>query len=339
MEAPPVQYVTTSDGYSIAYCVSGEGRPLVLLPNIWSHIQLFWRTPWRRSLFEALASRFKLVQFDGRGQGLSSRSVRSDHLGEDYCLDLEAVVARVGLERFVLVARNEFCQIAVPYALKNPSRVEALVLANPASDLYGGFDDLMRDRWEVYTETIARLTNLPSDPASIAADFREAVNQNDHVKLVRALREMNMLDGLERLQMPVLVIASSTSPLSSRELSAQVASLAPGAQYVSVDDPSGSSGLFSVDAETPPAVLAIEQFVAKVPGSEARAQVPLHSPLSTREVEVLRLVAAGQSNAQIADALVISQNTVIRHVSNIFAKIGVANRAEATSYAHRHGIV
>jgi DNA-binding CsgD family transcriptional regulator len=60
--------------------------------------------------------------------------------------------------------------------------------------------------------------------------------------------------------------------------------------------------------------------------------------LSGREVEVLRLVAAGKSNQQIADELVISMNTVIRHVSNIFSKIGAANRTEAASYAHRHSL-
>jgi DNA-binding CsgD family transcriptional regulator len=61
--------------------------------------------------------------------------------------------------------------------------------------------------------------------------------------------------------------------------------------------------------------------------------------LTLREVEVLRLVAAGRSNQQIADALVISHNTVIRHVSNIFAKTGVANRVEAATYASHHGLV
>ena len=57
-----------------------------------------------------------------------------------------------------------------------------------------------------------------------------------------------------------------------------------------------------------------------------------------REIEVLRLIAAGRSNAQIAEALVISPNTVGRHVSNIFDKIGAANRAEATAYALRNGL-
>jgi DNA-binding NarL/FixJ family response regulator len=60
--------------------------------------------------------------------------------------------------------------------------------------------------------------------------------------------------------------------------------------------------------------------------------------LTGREVEVLRLIAAGYSNRAIAQALFISPNTVLRHVSNIFTKTGVANRAEAAAYATRHGL-
>ena len=60
--------------------------------------------------------------------------------------------------------------------------------------------------------------------------------------------------------------------------------------------------------------------------------------LTGREVEVLRLIAAGQSNRAIAQALFISPNTVLHHVSSIFAKLGVANRAEAAAYAIRRGL-
>jgi DNA-binding NarL/FixJ family response regulator len=60
--------------------------------------------------------------------------------------------------------------------------------------------------------------------------------------------------------------------------------------------------------------------------------------LSSREIEVLRLLAAGRSNQQIADDLVISLNTVRRHVSNIFDKTGAANRAQATAYAKDYGL-
>jgi DNA-binding CsgD family transcriptional regulator/tetratricopeptide (TPR) repeat protein len=60
--------------------------------------------------------------------------------------------------------------------------------------------------------------------------------------------------------------------------------------------------------------------------------------LTDREVEVLRLIAAGRSNRAIAQALFISPNTVLHHVSSIFAKLGVANRAAAAAYATRLGL-
>jgi DNA-binding NarL/FixJ family response regulator len=61
--------------------------------------------------------------------------------------------------------------------------------------------------------------------------------------------------------------------------------------------------------------------------------------LTGREVEVLRLVATGLSNQEIATALVISEHTVRRHLQNIFAKIGVPSRAAATAYAFQHDLI
>jgi class 3 adenylate cyclase/DNA-binding CsgD family transcriptional regulator/HPt (histidine-containing phosphotransfer) domain-containing protein len=61
--------------------------------------------------------------------------------------------------------------------------------------------------------------------------------------------------------------------------------------------------------------------------------------LTKREVEILALVASGKTNKAIASELVLSEKTVIRHVSNIFAKLGVSSRAAATAYAYEHGLV
>jgi DNA-binding NarL/FixJ family response regulator len=61
--------------------------------------------------------------------------------------------------------------------------------------------------------------------------------------------------------------------------------------------------------------------------------------LTGREVEVLRLVAAGRSNREIASALTISEHTVARHVQNIFAKLGVSSRAAAGAFAFEHDLV
>jgi ATP/maltotriose-dependent transcriptional regulator MalT len=60
--------------------------------------------------------------------------------------------------------------------------------------------------------------------------------------------------------------------------------------------------------------------------------------LSDRELEVLRLIAAGKSNRQIAAELVISEHTVARHVQNIFRKLGVPSRTAASAFAYEHGL-
>ncbi len=61
--------------------------------------------------------------------------------------------------------------------------------------------------------------------------------------------------------------------------------------------------------------------------------------LSAREVEVLRLVAAGKTNSEIAAGLLLSEKTVARHLSNIFAKVDVTSRTAAAAYAYEHGLV
>jgi len=63
------------------------------------------------------------------------------------------------------------------------------------------------------------------------------------------------------------------------------------------------------------------------------------APLSDREIEILQLVSQGKSNKEIAAELFISVNTVKVHMANIFTKIGVSSRTEATLYAIEHGIV
>jgi DNA-binding NarL/FixJ family response regulator len=60
--------------------------------------------------------------------------------------------------------------------------------------------------------------------------------------------------------------------------------------------------------------------------------------LTAREAEVLRLVAAGKTNREVAAALVISEHTVARHVQNIFAKLDVSSRSAATAFAFEHGL-
>jgi NarL family two-component system response regulator LiaR len=78
----------------------------------------------------------------------------------------------------------------------------------------------------------------------------------------------------------------------------------------------------------------MDQFVS--PKVEPTA-VP--DELTARELEVLRLIAQGMSNRELAQALVISEKTVKTHVSNILSKLHLADRTQAAIYAYKHGLV
>jgi DNA-binding NarL/FixJ family response regulator len=81
-----------------------------------------------------------------------------------------------------------------------------------------------------------------------------------------------------------------------------------------------------------PDLARIDSDTGKVRGERLRG-------LTARELQVLRLVASGKTNKAIATELFVSEKTVDRHVSNIFAKIDVSSRAAATAYAYEHRLV
>jgi DNA-binding CsgD family transcriptional regulator len=83
----------------------------------------------------------------------------------------------------------------------------------------------------------------------------------------------------------------------------------------------------------------IDRVEADAPRDRRTAKRPTGPDgLSEREVEVLRLVAAGRSNRQISDEMGIELSTVQHHVSHVLSKTGLANRTEAAAYAHRNGL-
>src|SRR5687767_9367149 len=102
MGPPPVQYVRTPDGFNIAYGVTGVGVPVVLLPGVFEHVQLAWQFPELSGWLEGLSAKFRLVQFDPRGAGLSTRGLDESHSADAYQIDLATVADHLGLQRFVV---------------------------------------------------------------------------------------------------------------------------------------------------------------------------------------------------------------------------------------------
>jgi pimeloyl-ACP methyl ester carboxylesterase/DNA-binding CsgD family transcriptional regulator len=337
MDAPPVQYVRTSDGFDIAYAVTGTGQPLVLLPWSINDIRSMWSS--RRSWMDGLASRFRLVQLDFRGRGLSGRGLSPSHSNTDYVTDLTAVVDELALEQFVIFAVGGFGHTAIRYAVAHPDRVAALVLdTTPISvaRYSQSMNALAAENWEYFLRL-----NIPpglntEETNEWLGRWLNTATYEDWKIMAPITYSSNIEADLPRLQMPALVMHSKGFPIFGPTESIRLAASIRNARLVMVE---GNS----MAADASEGLAALDAFVADLPPAPDKGEIvspplPSNETLSVREVEVIRLIAAGRSNPQIAEELVISLNTVQRHVSNILAKTESANRAQAAVYSRDHGL-
>jgi pimeloyl-ACP methyl ester carboxylesterase/DNA-binding CsgD family transcriptional regulator len=359
MEAPPpARYARTSDGYDIAYFVAGEGLTMVRPPVAWNHISRQWTPEMLGPTYGALAAHFRLVLFDGRGQGLSTRGLPESLSFDDLVLDLEAVIEQLNQERIIVFGMSFAASLAIEYAVAHPDRVIGLILWN-YQDYQARSDAMIRlaqDDWNYHVASTVRVGFSGFDPDLSIEIARDSTSQMDHIRRLRALRSVSGQDLLAGVTVPTLMLAHRAGVRRvAGEPSHRAAAIVPDSRLVLFDDP-GTLG--KVENGIPEGVSAILDFVASIEVPEGRLINRLnkrHSQdampslahftgdntvtgLTSREQEVLALLANGQSNKQIALRLSLSLSTVNHHVSNIYAKIEAPNRAAATAYAVRHGI-
>jgi DNA-binding CsgD family transcriptional regulator len=173
---------------------------------------------------------------------------------------------------------------------------------------------------------------LDAQEASTKA-IRETQTPEMALRYLEYVFSYDIRDDLGRLAMPVLVISREgpgRPPLVPMETVRLVASAIPGARFVAYDRAAATCPYYEYRMYHG----VVCEFLA-----DSGREASLQPTLTAREVEVLRLVAQGLTNIEIAAELVISRNTADRHVSNILAKTGSANRAQAVLYAARHSLV
>lgn len=345
MSAPPVQYVKTVDGTDIATYTAGGGPVLIRTPTLWNHVSRQWTEELFGPTFEALAERCRLVLYDGRGQGLSTRNLReSTHL-EDFLLDLDAVVKHAGAEQFVLTGWSFMAVVAIRYAVENPQRVRALVLWDytdmSASATSTNMIEIAESDWRLFVETTARTGFGQFDPKAVTPVLFDAMTQADHVRQAKAVIAASGEELLEQVTAPTLFLATRTGTrvYSAEDSAKRWSAMLPDAQLVLVDEAGG--GWLPIDGAVPTAVQAIQNFLAsrKTDYAGRDGRVGALSVLSPRQCEVLRLLAQGKSNREIADELVISLNTVQNHIKTIYRLANLTNRAQAAIYARDNGII
>ena len=152
--------------------------------------------------------------------------------------------------------------------------------------------------------------------------------------IARAWAASEIGDVLPQVRTPALVIHPRDYISMPVEEAIKLTSALPNARMVVTDGA-------TAPGDPAQGVKAIVEFLASLPQDAAvdAPAVQAAEGLSQREIEVLRLLALGRSNADIAEALVISPNTVGRHLSNIYNKIGASNRTEAAAFATQRGLL
>lgn len=342
---PSIQYAQTADGVSIAFWTLGEGPPIVCMPPVpFSHIQAEWYIPDWRGWYERLGRNRKLIRYDGRGTGLSDRDA-TDFSLEAQILDLEAVLDRLALERFVLFAQFYAGPVAITYAARHPYRVSHLLLWHtfarapdyvqmPQTQAIIG---LLTQDWELFTETFAHARmgwSKGEQARRFAAFVRECVTHETAQVAMQTIQEYDVSDILPDVKSPTLVLHRREFPASHPSAPRDLASGISDARLALLEGDAGAP--YAPDPE--PVVRAIDEFLGEgapppaEPASPGTAQ-PLSEPLSARELEVLRLIDSGMSNQQIADELVVALGTVKTHINNIYGKLQVRSRTQALARA------
>jgi pimeloyl-ACP methyl ester carboxylesterase/DNA-binding CsgD family transcriptional regulator len=344
-----IRFCSAHDGVRIAYAMSGRGPPLVKVANWLSHLEYDWESPVWRPLLAELSRDHTLVRYDERGCGLSDWNVE-DLSFDAWIHDLETVVEAAGVDRFPLLGISQGASIACAYAVRHPERVTQLIL-------HGGYTRGRLRRAKTpqqrdEAEMMIRLAEIgwgrenPAFRQFFTTQFipdgtpeqhrwwnelvRISTSPANAARIMRNFGEIDVGDLLTRVACPTLVLHATHDARVPFEEGRMLAGLIPGARFVPIE----SNNHVLLDSE-PGWQRWLDEVRAFLP--HASTADPAFARLTQRERALLELIAQGRDNAQIAARLGLSEKTVRNHITSIFAKLEVDNRARAIVVARNAG--
>lgn len=342
MGGQEVRFCRAPDGVRLAYAVHGQG-PALVIDSCWlSHLQYDWRSPVWRHFLDGLGAICTVVRYDERGHGLSDWDI------EDYSLDarvgdLEAVVESANLGRFALLGMSQGGPVAIRYAVGHPDRLTRLILFGAwaalgrtpaASELLDTYLSMIRVGWGRPDSLFRRVfTNLFIPDATeeqmrwVDALQQMSTSTENAVRLRVERQKVDVTDLLPDVDVPTLVLHARGDAMVSFDEARLIASSIPAATLVPLES---NNHILLADEKAWPLFLGeLAAFVE--PDRVTPASPRTLAELTARELEILRLAAAGQDNSDIAKALTLSVRTVERHLSNAYLKLGVSGRAGRTA--------
>jgi pimeloyl-ACP methyl ester carboxylesterase/DNA-binding CsgD family transcriptional regulator len=340
---------------NVAYQVVGEGPIDLVLSQGWvTHLDLAWQVPALARFLDRLASFSRLILFDKQGTGLSDR-LDPDTLPtlDQRMNDVRAVLDAVGSERAALFGTLGGGAMCGLFGAVYPDRCDGLILygtfakLEPDTGLLSRLADnqeaaLERIEREWGTEGVGVAFWAPSllDDEDLKTAYlrltRSAVSPASARSLMKLGYEIDWAAALADIHVPTLVMHRTGDLVVPVRQAQMLAQGIGGARFVEL--PGVDHLMWAGDQE---AVLReVESFVSGLdrPHTDSPAS-PGEVDLTDRELEVLRLLASGWTNKQIAGALYISPKTASAHVSSILSKLGVERRTGAVAAAQRLGLI
>jgi pimeloyl-ACP methyl ester carboxylesterase/DNA-binding winged helix-turn-helix (wHTH) protein len=248
-----VQFCAAPDGTRIAYAAVGRGPPLVKTANWLNHLEYDWESPIWSYLLHALAAKYRLIRFDGRGNGLSDWDVEEISF-EAFVSDLETVVEATELDRFALLGISQGCATSIAYVVRNPHCVTHLIL-------YGGFargmrkrgsaseieqsdalHTLMRHGWGQENPAFRQIFTTRFLPGGTAEQMkwfndlqRITASPENAVRIRLAVENVDVTDLLPKVRVPTLVLHCRGDAVQPFDEGRRMAAGIPGARFVALE--------------------------------------------------------------------------------------------------------
>lgn len=335
-----IEHLRKRNGAQLAYAGVGSGAPLVVIPPWVFDMQMSHSLV--APMIDRLGLDHRVLLYDKQGTGLSDREL-DDWRFERHVEELVELLDHLEVERASLWACSQAGPIAVALAAAHPERVSRIVFVSTYAngpvifrrpEVRDSMLSMIRAHWGMGSKVLADMLapNATSEEAQqLAADQRRSASAE---VAARALEELYFVDTSDRLtavEAPSLVVHHERDRAIPFSGGQQLAGGIADSRLITLE------GLGHARLDPVREADVIDEVVEFFRGAAESAAE--RSPLTGREVDVLRLVAEGYSNQEIADRLTISQNTVANHLRNILDKTKARNRAAAASYAVRAGLV
>ena len=250
-----IRFCRTGDGVSLAWATVGDGQPVVKAPNWITHLELDWRVPHFRGLFSSLSSRYRLVRYDARGNGMSGGDV-SDISFDRFVDDLERVFDAAGIERAPLLAISQGCAIAVAFAARALERVSGLVMIGgfalgPAvrpspkgraeaeaikAMVDAGWDDQYPSLRDLFADRIIPLASI-EDRRRFAENMRRMISAENMVRYRSVIDSLDITRLLDKVGAPCLVLHCRGDRMQPIEQGQMLAAGIPNARFIAYDSP------------------------------------------------------------------------------------------------------